>query len=93
MIVTDLDTIWQDFIDATTQRVGPHAADALNSFRAQVRRIVRRGAAHGASAVVMRACARPVVGAAYLQLLVSMGITPEPPTPDFIEKLIDDALR
>lgn len=85
-------TLWQDFVDAMVQRLGPHAADALNRFRTRVRGIVRGLAAQGVSAVLIRACARPAVGVAYLQLLSSMGITPEPPSPEFIERLIDDAL-
>ncbi len=84
---------WQAFVDGFVRRSGPHAAEALNRFRARIRNIVRGVAARGVSVALMRVCVRPVVGMTYIQLLQSLGISPEPPTPDFIEKLIDDALR
>ena len=84
---------WQDFVDSITKRIGPHTADALNRFRARLRKIIRGLAARTTSNMLLRVCARPIVGATYIQMLKSLGITPEPPSPAFIEQLIDDALR
>ena len=89
----DSTTAWHRFVDSMVERLGPHAADALNAFRDRLTAAARQLAARGLSAALMRACMRPAVGAAYLQMLASLGITPEPPTPAFVDRLIDDALR
>jgi hypothetical protein len=70
----------------------PEAKMAIAVFTQTVRTTVRRTVLTGASTILVKAMAKPIVRAAYAQMLYRLQIPFEEPSPEFVSYLIDSVI-
>lgn len=74
------------------QKLDPQTKMALAFFATHVRKTVRAYLAQGASDVMTRLLAVPVVAVLYAQLLRTLRMPPQAPSPDLIASIVDDLI-
>jgi len=83
---------WISFVDSLVQQTGPQAAEAVRRFTIAADAATRKLVSRGISRVVTKVTLLPVFSLLYVRLFSELKIQLNPPTPEFVNQLISDAL-